>query len=234
VRNWALTNVIYDRPGDPYTRHVLPITQPLFEAYAARHEMDYVPIHVSWDEAHSHGFQIPTVGTECLYASWPHRIALMERYDGVVYMDADAVILRYDEDICATVSDERPIGLIDCCNTAIMPIKTTPESLGFMSLVWSMREEYGKKHWAEEGACKLLLGRPYLYPGDGQPAETWRAYSHWAERLSVLDDGWNFHPSAQDHVSTRRIMQPGGIWPFERRLAIIKEYAEQGRQNAIR
>lgn len=223
MRNWVLTTSIRYSP-DFYTDHILPITGPLFAAYADTWEMTYDPHMVSDAALSEFVGHIPTTGTEPVYASIPHRRRLLDSFDGVVYFDEDAVILRGDRDICLEVSDEKPIGMMDGLCGALQVLKSTPETKEFLDLVWDLRHAFKRIQWAEEGAMKHLLGWDHVYENN-RKRSAFLGETEWTSRLNLLPFSL-LHPLDEEAADGPWFaMNPGGIWPRERRLEIIKQYA---------
>jgi len=227
-KGWVLTTSVRERP-DPYTEHIWPITRPLMAAYAARHGMDFAPCLVTRaDEAEFQGMRTP--GTQAVYASWPGRQQLLEVYEGVVYLDEDVVITNPEHDICEQVSAERPIGMQEGGTGCIVVLKNEAPAREFLDIVWSARHQWIRKQWAEEGCMKALMGWESDYakcPVGPCPRVTEEA--PFFPFLSVLQWGI-FHPREPQFYPEGPWlgMNPGGIHPFEDRLAIVREVAEKG------
>lgn len=236
AKDWVLTTIRYNRPNDPYTDRVLPLTEPLFRDYAKRHGMDFRIVDVGVGAAKLFPY-IPTRGTECVYASMPWRREFLNHYDGVVYLDADAVIVDPEDDICLEVSPDKPVGMVDGLTGACQVLYSCLETREMLDLCWEERDFWGRQHWAEEGFFKQYLGYDEVYRQDvhadgGRAAHT--GGGRGPHLLSVLDDSWCAHPLDTKYGSLRpaRVMNPGGVHPFSRRLEMIEDYI--GRAHACK
>lgn len=221
---WVLTTCVKTSP-DYYTDNILPVTGPLFSAYATRWGMDYDPHVVTDEDIAEFVGHIPTRGTEPVYASFPHRRRLLDAYDGVLYMDEDAVILNGERDICREVTDRQPIGMVYNLTGALQVLRSTPKSKEFLDMVWDMRHAFRDSQWAEEGAMKYLMGWEHVYRGKGHESEQLHE-TEWTPELVILEYGCK-HPEYPNHRVRGPwfAMNPGGVWPLEKRLSYVKEYA---------
>lgn len=220
---WVLTTCVKTGP-DFYTENILPITGPLFAAYANRWEIAYDPHPVTDEDIAEFVGHIPTRGTEPVYASIPHRRALLDQYEGVLYLDEDAVLLHGDRNICLDVTDEKPIGMIDGLTGAIQVLKSTPKAKEFLDTVWDLRHAFKRLQWAEEGAMKMLMGWDHVYEHNTKGA-VFLGDTEWTPYLTLLQ--WAlFHPLDPNIPPGPWLaMNPGGCWPLGRRLEIVREYA---------
>ena len=219
MKGWCLTTCIYVGCNDPYTEHIAPYTQPLFRAYCEKWNMTYEPFYATLNETTEFRGFVPTTGTEIVYASIPHRQQLLERYDGVVYLDLDAIIVDGDKDLCAMVTDEKPIGMIDGLSAAVQVLKSCDITKTFLETVWAMRHEFKRYQWAEEGAFKKLLGWDWVYEHDRSGAH-FLGDTEWTKYLTLLtealchaNDVTNFDVVA---------CNPGGVWPLGKRIGIVQ------------
>jgi hypothetical protein len=232
MKNWVLTTCVRESP-DPYTDRIWPITAPTHAKYASRWGMLYDPHRVErHEEAWMNGTIAAALGTSPVYTAWPHRQELLERYDGVIYIDADAPFLNYHWDLCTAVSDEKPIGMVGDLTGALMVIKSTPESREFCQLVWDMREQIKWAQWAEEGAIKKLMGWEHIWD-PRKPGADFIGPTEWTPKLNIIP-GALFHPGdlttpAADWLACN----PGGVHPIENRIALI-EAAIKGENSAVR
>ena len=197
--------------------------------------MDYVPMHMTTEQVAAQRIFPPTRGTEICAASLPRRREMLDNYDGYVYLDLDAAIVRGDEDIRQFATWAKPISMIDLCNGAVVVVKSTRVSKLFYDTMWRDVDRWRNHFWAEEAGWKEMLGRPFIYPGAGAPDETWRKETPWSRYLNVLPVEWNCHPG--DVVkgiipaAEVRITNPGGVWPFSTRLKMVRHWTDVGRQN---
>ena len=222
MRGWALTTTVCE-PPDRYYDNIWPLTNPLFEAYAKRWEMDYRPKIITRSEygIFSNVGTAPH-GTASVYASIPFRRQLLNEYDGVVFMDVDNVIVDGSQDICEAVTPERPISTEPNCNCAVMVLLSTPKTKEILDHIWNQREKFRHYQWLEQGAYMQLMGFDPNYPGDNQPP-VYLGDTEWTPLRADLPAGWNaspFHPLPDP----LRSLHPGGMQPFERRLEVVKDY----------
>jgi hypothetical protein len=224
---WALTTVISARPGDQYTERIAPITEPLFRAYAKRWGMDYCPCFVSPGEtAWLVGTIAGNLGTAVVYASIPWRRHLLDRYEGIVYIDLDAVIVNPEQDVRIHVTPERPVAMPKGLTGAVQVLLSCDATKKMLDCCWEERFVWYHQQWAEEGFFKEWFGWDWDY-SHGDPAKFLGETDHTDELNEVpWLCGHPFDPEIPDHPWA---INPGGIHPFQRRLDIVKEYA-----NALR
>lgn len=230
--DWVITTCVKE-PPDPYTDHILPITGPLFAEYAERWGMDYDPHVVTKADVAEFVGHIPTRGTEPVYASIPHRRALLDSYEGVLYLDEDVVITNPHRTFHRQVTDLQPIGMVDGLTGAIQVLRSGILAKHFLDRVWDMRHEFKRQHWAEEAAMKSLMGWDHDF-AHGDPAK-FLGDTDWTKHLVLLSRAMR-HPLNPEMTGDQWFaMNPGGIWPFGRRLEIVREWAAKaGRTDAIR
>ena len=224
VKGFCLTSVVCESP-DRYADQVVPLTWPLMERYAQQWEMDWEPKVITRAE---YGIfaNVGTAphGTAAVYASIPHRLELLKRYDGVVFFDADTVLqpAALDHDICTEVSDDQPIGTEPACNCATMVLKSCPKTVEMLNLIWDVRHGFKHYQWLEQAAYMELMGFDPKYPGDMTPP-VWLGPTDWTPLRADINRGWNAHP-LHELPDPLLSLHPGGIQPFERRLEMVKEY----------
>ena len=248
MQGWALTTCISALPGDRYGT-ILDVTRPLFEAYAAKWEMEFRPITVTQEMAAPYEGGIPHAhGTHVLTASYPAHRALMDEYDGVVYLDNDAVIVDSSQDICWEVNRETPIGLVPALAIGCWPMMSTLESRAFMDAFLDLRHEVADPdipgrppcprwamQWGEEGVLKELMGYTCRYRWPDRINAVPERKTRWTHLLKLLDWRWNrperldiLGPYLDDVVLAYppRIVHPVSL-PFDDRLRIVKSWAER-------
>lgn len=227
MKNWVLHTALCD---GRFADEVFPLTDPLFAAYANRWEMDYVVHRVSETElSEFRGHSPAPRGTETLYANIPFWRTLLDHYEGVVFMDADAVIVDASEDICRTVSESAPFGCVECTaeaerpdvvglNTGVVVTASTIDTCRLLDEVWNQRETFKRAQWLEQAAFMSLLGYNHSYPNCSFVAET-----EFTPLLTKLDWRWNAMPSRE--VADPFIRHPAGVQPFEKRMELLHAYA---------
>ena len=227
MRDWALTSVVCE-PPDRYADEVTPLTWPLMEQYAARHEMAWRPKVITRAEYGDFaGKGTAPHGTASVYASLPHRMELLDTFEGVVFFDADTVVMpaALDHDICEAVTPEQPISTEPGCNCATMVLLSGHITKTLLSTIWSKRSKYCHYQWLEQAAYMDLMGFDGRYPGDFKPP-VWLGETAWSPLRAELPAGWNAHPlhPLPDPLLS---LHPGGIQPFEDRMDYVREYARR-------
>lgn len=215
------TSIVRDTP---YFDAIWPLTEPIFQAYADKWEMDFRPhIVQDWDPDLTYFNTSPAPhGTGVVYAGIPGRRQMLDDYQYVTFIDSDAVIMSDRYDITRTVTDNCPIAAGGAFNGAVVVMRSHPWSKEFLDLVWEMRQEWRLEQWCEQGAMMTLCGWDGHYPGDNT-APAWRGETEWTHRWSNSGfDRWNASPFHPQEVRPL-IAHPGGIQPFSRRLELVKE-----------
>ena len=225
MKGWVLTSVCCE-PPDKYHDEVTPLTWPLMEQYAARHEMEWRPKIITRAEYGDFaGKGTAPHGTASVYASLPHRRALLDEFEGVVFFDCDNVITPagMQSDICTAVTDEQPICTEPACNCAVMVLKSCDKTKEMLDHIWALRHAYCHYQWLEQAAYMDMMGFDGRYPGDFQPP-VWLGATEWTPLRADLPVGWNAHPlyPLPDPLLS---LHPGGLQPFERRMEYVREYA---------
>jgi hypothetical protein len=208
-------------PGTPYFDAIWPITEPLFEAYAERWEMEWLPHFPTPEELAPFESSPAPKGTGAVYAGIPHRRALLDGYKGVVFLDSDAVIMSDKYDLCREVTENCPIAAAGNFNGAVVVMRSHPWSRRFLDAVWDQRNKYRHYQWLEQAAMMELVGYDGNYPGDNMPA-AYLGDTEWTGKWGHLGGRWNASPFHPQEVWPL-IAHPGGIQPFERRLELVKE-----------
>lgn len=219
MKGWALTTIVI--PGSSYHREIAPITWPLMDAYAEKHGMWFSP-HLITPEERAPFYQKSTApaGTEANYANIPRWRELLDKYEGVVLLDCDVVIVDDTEDICTTVTDEQPIG--SGGGFGVVVTKSGELSKAFLDTIWAMRHRYMTYQWLEQAAAFHLIGGDPEYPGDGQPSR-WLGPTAWTPYCIDLPTRWNAHPLREEQDPL--FLHPAGVQPFSLRLEMVKSFA---------
>lgn len=229
MRGWVLHTAI--SPGR-FADEIFPVTDPLFRAYAERHGMDYLVHEVTDTELAEFRNTSPAPrGTETLYANIPFWRELLDRYEGVVFMDADAVIVDPSADICEAVDLEHPFSCVECTaeatkpgvvglNTGVVVTLACEATRELLDEVWQQRETFKRTQWLEQAAIMHLFGYDPVYPDCTFIGET-----EYTPLLAKLDWRWNSMPTHA--VSDPYVKHPAGVQPFEARLALVHSYAAE-------
>ena len=212
MRGFAFTSVVV--AGSVYERDITPLTWPLMEAYAARWEMAWCPLVVAEAElAEFEGSPAPH-GTAADYAAIPHRIRLTTKFNGQVFLDADAVIVDPTFDLCREVTDNAPISAVwfpheSIFNFGVMAGRG-PVFRAWLDHIWEMRWDFKRSQWLEQAAGNKLGG------------------------ISDMSSRWNWGPrsaplSKQTDPAYEQplIFHPAGVQPYADRLALVQYWERQ-------
>ena len=222
MKGWVLTSVVCESP-DKYADEIVPLTWPLMERYAEKHEMDWCPKVITRAE---YGIfaNVGTAphGTASVYASIPHRRQLLETHEGVAFFDSDTVILDSTYDICEEVDAAHPISTEPNCNAATMVLLNCEKTREMLRLIWDQRHGFKHYQWLEQAAYMDLMGFDPKYPGDNLPP-VYLGDTEWTPLRANLSPGWNAHPLHPEPPGGVWSMHPGGVQPFARRVSMVKE-----------
>lgn len=169
----------------PYV-DLLAISSITFEAYAALHGYDL------------------RLSTQLLDSRRPpawSKIALvrelLERYEEVLWVDADAIFLDISKDIAELVRPDKDLYLVEhvwedddswrSANTGVFLARSTPWARSFLDRVWAA-EEYVDHPWWENAAVLDLLG--YELPPDLTPPRKVRR-TEFESHVELIDLEWN-------------------------------------------
>jgi hypothetical protein len=212
MRGFALTSVVV--AGSVYERDIIPLTWPLMEAYAGRHEMAWEPLTVTEAELAEFNDSPAPHGTAADYVSVQHRIKLCDRFNGQVFLDADAVIVDPTFDICREVNWNVPICAVWFPHEVIynfgVVVGRGPLFRAWLEAIWAQRHRYGKTQWLEQQAGNVLGG------------------------LSNMSSRWNWGPRSEPlpkqtdpAYEQPLIFHPAGVQPYADRLALVQYWERQ-------
>ena len=224
MNGWVLTSVVCE-PPDRYFSDITPLTFPIMAAYAELHNMAWEPKIITRAEYGDFAGKGPAPhGTASVYASIPHRRRLLDRYEGVVFMDSDTVIMRADVDICKAVTPQQPISTEPACNCATMVLLSCDKTKEMLNYIWDMRHGAKHRQWLEQSVYMELMGFDPNYPGDNLPPR-WIGETEWTPLRKDLDPRWNMSPfwPVEDPLS----FHPSGVQPFEHRIAMVARYSQE-------
>lgn len=115
---------------------------------------------------------------------------LLDRYETVVWLDADTVVVRRDRDITAELTEGRFLGLVEHVvegranpNTGVMVVRSCDRARTFWAAVWDSTQ-YLNHRWWEQAAVMDLLG---FDPASGERS----GESEWLDGVEWLDKSWN-------------------------------------------
>jgi hypothetical protein len=195
----------------PFVR-LLEISLPTFEAYGRRHGWEIVVD--SEDRAN---------GRPVSWGSVPLIAELLLRYDLVMWIDADAMIVDDSVDLASELRPLKELYLVEhrhaptgevTVNAGILMIRAGRWAERFLAAVWA-QEDLINHRWWENAAIMRLLG----YRIDPQPASRDRR-TRWSWRMRVLDVQWNSMPHWHGSL-TPRIVHYAGL-PLEERLTQMR------------
>lgn len=190
---------------------LVEIGRPLLERYALRHGYDVV-VRVGASPAPD---RPPAWGKVVVVRE------LLERYDTVVWIDADAIVVDPRDDI-AVVRAGRPsrparplslvhhvVGGVVVPNTGVLVAERSAGAVALLERMWH-RTEWIDHRWWDNAALIDVVG------GDGDVGLTTRA-ARWraARRLGRLDLRWNSIPPCR--AARPAIVHLAGVSDEERR-----------------
>lgn len=125
--------------------------------------------------------------------------SLLDRgHEAVLWVDADAVILRTDADIAAELRPGKDLYLVqhrtpqfpgqEVPNTGVMLVRDSEWTRGLLTRIWN-REEYLHHPWWENAALIAVMGYGSLL-GDAPHAPDPAVMA----RIGFLDEAWNAIP----------------------------------------
>lgn len=182
-------------------RHLLRIAARSFRRYARRHDLD---LHLRTE---------PLETTRP--APWSKVVLLRElldRYETVVWLDSDLVVVDPRPDITQTLEPGRFVGLVEhrtkegaMPNSGVLVLRSGPEARAFLDDVWAQEDLVDHRWWENAAICRLLgyelepevrLAAPTPLLRDG---------------TTLLDPRWNSIPDAPaPHAYVRHY--PGYRW----------------------
>jgi hypothetical protein len=169
----------------PYV-DLLGISSITFEAYAALHGYDLrVSTHLLAPERPPAWSKIALVRE------------LLEHYDEVLWVDADAIFVDISRDIAELVRPDKDLYLVEhvyeedeswrSANTGVFLVRSTPWARRFLDRVWAA-EQYVDHPWWENAAVLDLLG--YELPADLTPPRKVRR-TQFDAHVELIDLEWN-------------------------------------------
>jgi hypothetical protein len=132
-------------------------------------------------------------------APWSKVVLLRElatRYDALLWLDADLVIVDRSVDICSELEDERFLYLVEHAtregrmpNSGVMLLRGGAQTLEFLDQVYA-QEDLIEHRWWENAAICRLLGYELDPVGPGTPTEL------LSEHTKLISPRWNSIPDA--------------------------------------
>jgi hypothetical protein len=181
----APRRVLCSLGAGPY-EELLAISSITFEAYAARHGYDLRLSTRLLDTAR------PPAWTKIALVR-----ELLDGYDEVLWVDADAIFLDVSKDIAELVRPDKDLYLVEhrweadetwrSANTGVFLVRSTRWARRFLDRVWAA-ERYIDHPWWENAAVLDLLG--YELPPDLTPPRKVRR-TPFESRVQLIDLEWN-------------------------------------------
>ena len=185
-------------------RELYEIARPAFETFCRLHGHD--PIAVQHDVS---GGRPAAWGKLALLRE------LLDLYDLVAWVDADAIIVDPRGHIFERVNRLTPVRVVfhryeglEIPNFGVMALASTAWSKGFLSRMWDL-DEFAEHKWWENAAALKLLG----YDVDSPRRET-RRFRPTSMRVGELDKSWN--SIVQDPSAHPRVLHFPGMTQADR------------------
>lgn len=196
--------------GSGPMRRVLRATLPTFRELARRHGYELV---VGDGDA---------AGRKPQWAKILLLQRLVERFELVLWLDADAIVLDATEDPADVLPARAFQGLVrhistrtgrELPNTGVWLLRGGSRSAAFLAQVWDAHAHITHPIWQDNAAVLLLLGYSVQPPG-------WRVReSVWMEGTFWLPEEWN-RVTWQGPRTPVRIRHYAGVPDFQRWLAL--------------
>jgi hypothetical protein len=121
---------------------------------------------------------------------------LVERFDLVVWLDSDLVIVDRRRDIATELAPDSFLGLVEhrfatsrFPNSGVMVMRGGGESAAFLDAAWQL-DRYTDHRWWENAAICELLGYGLDPPRPLEPTP-------WGERTTLISPRWNWIPTSR-------------------------------------
>lgn len=188
---------------------IAAVTVPAMRRYAARHGME-CRVFVDRD-----------CGRPASWLKIPlARELFAEGFDAVFWVDADALIVRFDVDIRAALAPDRDFHFVvephalakshRRINAGVFVWLATPATRAFLDAVWA-RTEYRDHPWWDQAAIIATLGLYSMFEGEDHGPD--RPSEH-AARLGALPVEWNvgigFYTAPRPVIVHAMALSPGG------------------------
>lgn len=178
---------------------VLDQALPTFADFARRHSYDVV----SWrTDEHARG-RPPSWGKVRLLRG------LLDRYDIVLWIDADAIILDGSTDPADLLGPDHYQALVclhqlgqEFPTCGVWLLRSTAKAKAFLDAVWAKEEYIHDRYW-EQAAALDLLGYSI------RPANL-IAPTEWTDGTLLLDESWNCMPLITRRLEPCRIRHYAG------------------------
>lgn len=160
--------------------------------------------------------------------SWwklPAMLSALVRYDEVLFLDADTVIVDPSEDLGVhpwawQALVEHHTGDGDVPNCAVWLVRRP--MIPFLNVAWSL-DKYLNHGWWEQAAMHELMGYA------GRPVSC-VAQTELLGHTEFLDNGWNVHVWDEPKAERPRIMH---ATMYQDRLGVMREWARQAESAVV-
>ena len=198
---------------------LLAVSLPTFESYAQRH---------GWELVVERGDR--SDGRPAPWAKIPLISELLGRYDLVMWIDSDAVIVNESVDLASECRWRKHLYLVEhrhaptgevTANAGVMMFRAGRWAQHLLEAIWA-QEDLITHRWWENAALMRLLG----YRIDPQPAGP-EHRTRWLRHVHFLDVAWNSMPH-WDASPTPRIVHYASLPLEERRQRMLADVAAAG------
>lgn len=188
---------------------LLRLAQPTLELFARRHNYD---LHLSF---HPLQRERPPAWNKI-----PALITLLQDYETVIWIDADATVVNADEDITLSAPSSKSIWITkhhfggeEQPNTGVMILHRSTDTLRILESIW-MQHQYTQHPWWEQAALLYLIGYDVSQIGHAK----FMGATEFTSKVGWLSTIWNSiaqdsHPNAKihhyagvDHPTRMRLM----------------------------
>ena len=195
----------------PHATYV-DLVRPMLDHYADRYGYDVVAYHRALQTSR------PPAWDKILLLR-----TLLDSYDTAVWIDADAAIVRYDQDICDVADHTKQFWLTkhhynsaDQPNTGVLVLHRSPDVMRFLEQVWGQTSVIHHPWW-EQAAILRLLGYDVSRLGEAHLT----APTPWFDMVGWLPKEWN--SIIEDPAEAPRIVHLAGQ-PADVRIAQLSAH----------
>lgn len=190
-----------------------------------------LPSYVEFCHRHSYGLYIEQSdladGRPPAWGKIPLIRKLLHEFDEVLWIDADAAIVRLDVDIAAEVPAGVTVALVahhyfgmELPNTGVMLWRRDRHSSRLLSLIWNQHHLTHHLYW-EQAAFLEVLG----YDVDVPRAVRLVKRTVWLRHVHYLSNVWN--STRRDSHPNPRVVHCAGE-TYDRRVALLQRLACEG------
>ena len=194
MKDWA---VITGAAGDH--NKFLKVTMPTLYRYGEVFDMDVARYELDATDPP-------------LRSSWQKIMLLRNKldagYQGVLWVDADAMFVRFDEDIRDLAQPgwnwvhNRYVGKPWLCVPCTGVVAVTPEAIGTLDVLWQMRDEHLDAPWVEQSAAHELFAWQNFSGALADPDGQHELPARWnSTPESPADNPVIFHAASYDYCT---------------------------------